>query len=166
MAVWTGVVEAPADFMADFNSVFRADLGVFSTDFGSGVVSGVDLTIFKADFSSPWTTGGFRADLGLALKFDSGVAFRTDLGTTVNVLFFLGVQARDGVPRDNTAVEVDVLDIGVGVLEIEAGVLEIVTGVPEVGPVVWVLGTIAIEDVKGDASVLVIDTVFFLIMDA
>ena len=77
--------------MADFNSVFRADLGVFNTDFGSGIVSGVDLTILRADFSSPWTTGGFRADFGLALKFDSGVAFRTDLGTTVNVLFFLGV---------------------------------------------------------------------------
>ena len=77
------------------------------------------------------------------------------------------------MPRDNTAVEVGVLELGVGVLELEvgvfeteAGVLEIVTGVPEVGPVVWVLGTIAIEGVEGDASVLVIDTVFFLIMDA
>ena len=52
--VGTGVVvEGPADFRADFNSVLSADLGVFSTDFGSGVVSGVDLPIFRADFSSP-----------------------------------------------------------------------------------------------------------------
>ena len=51
----TGVVvgPGPADFMADFNSVLSADLGVFSTDFGSGVVSGMDLPIFRADFSSP-----------------------------------------------------------------------------------------------------------------
>ena len=53
MSIGTGLAGAPADFMADFNSVFRADLGVFNTDLGSGINSGVDLTIFKADFSSP-----------------------------------------------------------------------------------------------------------------
>ena len=48
-----GVGEAPADFMADFNSVLRLDRGDFSIDFGSGAVSAMDLTIFKADLSSP-----------------------------------------------------------------------------------------------------------------
>ena len=81
------------------------------------------------------------------------MAFNTDLGTTVNVLFFLGVCARDGVPRDNIVV-------GVGVLEIEVDN-------PEVGVTafigVFVLDIMGTEDIEDGGEVLVIDTVFFLI---
>ena len=67
------------------------------------------------------------------MKLDSGVAFKTDLGTTVNVLFFLGVKARDGVPRDNiVAVEVGGLEMDIGVLEMAVDVPDMTVGVPDI----------------------------------
>ena len=98
--------EGAADFMADFKLVFKADPGVFKADFGSGVVSGGDFPIFRADFNSPGATEGLRADLGFFL-FISGVDFKTDFGATVKVVFILGVRARDdggggGVPKEIT----------------------------------------------------------------
>ena len=114
--------------------------------------------------------------MGLALKLDSGVAFKTDLGTTVNVLFFLGVKARDGVPRDNTAVEVGVLEAGVVVLVIGVGVLEIAVDVPKmdigvldvgvsVSASVFVPGAMGFEDTEGDSDILMMDTEDVLVMD-
>ena len=97
--------ELAADFMADFKLVFKADPGVFKADFGSGVVSGGDFPIFRADFNSPGATEGLRADLGFFL-FISGVDFKADFGATVKVVFILGVRARDdgggGVPKEIT----------------------------------------------------------------
>ena len=96
------------------------------------------------------------------------------MGTTVNVLFFLGVQARDGVPRDNiVAVGVGVLEVEIGALEMAVDVPDMTVGVPkmdigvlDVGVGVsnggFVPGAMGTEDTEGDADVLVMDTVFFL----
>ena len=112
--------EGAADFMADFKLVFKADPGVFKADFGSGVVSGGDFPIFRADFNSPGATEGLRADLGFFL-FISGVDFKTDFGATVRVEFILGVSARDGggggVPKEITLPGVFGMLFGGAVLE-------------------------------------------------
>ena len=96
------------------------------------------------------------------------------MGTTVNVLFFLGVQARDGVPRDSiVAVGVGVLEMDIGALEMAVDVPDMTVGVPkmdigvlDVGVGVsnggFVPGAMGMEDTEGDADVLVMDTVFFL----
>ena len=111
--------EGAADFMADFKLVFKADPGVFKADFGSGVVSGGDFPIFRADFNSPGATEGLRADLGFFL-FISEVDFKTDFGATIKVVFILGVRARDGgggVPKEITLPGVLGMLFGGAVLE-------------------------------------------------
>ena len=82
------------------------------------------------------------------------------------------------MPRDNTAVEVGVLEIGVVVLEIDVGVLVMAVDVPEmdigvldvgvsVSASVIVPGARRVgEDTEGDTDVLVMDTVFFFEMGA